>query len=63
LAKFAPFEQDVFETRIIPRVTPERDMDLTINGTFGSRHHSDEHHRIWSVVSVHVKATYISCTV
>jgi hypothetical protein len=36
LTKFAPFEQDVFETRVIPRVAPERDMDLTINEKPGS---------------------------
>ena len=36
LAKFAPFEQDVFETRVMPRVAPERDMDLTINEKPGS---------------------------
>ncbi len=31
LTKFSPFEQDVFETRVIPRVSPDRDMDLTSN--------------------------------
>ena len=36
LDKFAPFEKDVFETRVMPRVAPERDMDLTINEKPGS---------------------------
>jgi hypothetical protein len=31
LDKFAPLEKDVFETRFMSRVAPERDMDLTIN--------------------------------